>query len=656
MLTSSANLSPRGSFSEAAATSLKVFQAILLMIGLILLEQLGGWFERLSGSETMPIMPVAGLAFAGCVILGCRFAPPAVFAGLFLGTWMSTGLSSEATLRAVAVCVGAGAGALWFTRLWRGDPALLTMRDFFRFAVAGCLGCAGVITVILVAADPARSSAAQIWDHFQAQCLGVLVFGTFSVFVFRRQDLRPPDLRGAYEMLLYSSLLAWCIYFLLVNPMLGGKGFLLVTALCFLLVLLVSLRFGLRPLALFLVMFVFLIPAFVVMFPDRVHLAAVVARAEHTLHDPGLPALLGTLGCLLVGAFRDELKAVRIKFDLAMASAEMGVWEWSRPGWSFHTENWCRKFGLDTRRPVRSEEMLALVHPDDQPAFAERILALRREQAELWEHTYRLRDTSGKWCWVQSRAQMLQKTADDDVAVVAGITRDVTRERDAVQARIDVIENLAELRTLRSQLNPHFLFNSLNSVRALIGRDDPRARSMITALSNLLRELLAMRGDISHPLARELEIVDTYLEIESIRFGERLVYEIDADPAAAHRLIPGMMIQTLVENAVKHGISRLERGGRIVVRVRIDPDDDSLRLSVLNDGPLSAPSGGFGLENTRRRIALATENLGSLSLIELPGPKVEATVVVPARTEQPADPRSAATHPQTPSHENPAPR
>lgn len=647
MLTRSANFPPRGPFPDASATSLQVFRAILLMIGLILLEQLGGWFERLSGTETMPIVPVAGLAFAGCVILGWRFALPAIFAGLFLGTWMSTGLNSEATLRAGAVCAGAVAGSFWFSRFWQGDPDLLTMRDFFQFAVAGCIGCAGLITLILVLADPTGNTTAHVWDHFQALCLGILVFGTFSLFVFRRQDLRPPTLRGAYEMLLYSSLLAWCIYFLLISPTLGGKGFLLVTALCFLLVLLVSLRFGLRPLSLFLVMFVFLIPAFVVMFPDRVHLAAMVNRAEQTLYDPGLPALLGTLGCLLVGAFRDELKALRIKFDLAMASAEMCVWEWSRPGWSFHTVAWCRKFGLEPRRPIRPDVVLALVHPDDQPLFHERFLALRDEQTEPWEHTYRLRDTTGTWCWVQSRAQMLQKTADDDVAVVAGITRDVTRERDAIQARIDVIENLAELRTLRSQLNPHFLFNSLNSVRALIGRDDPRARSMITALSNLLRELLAIRGDISHPVSRELEIVDTYLQIESIRFGERLVYEIDADPAAGHRLIPGMMIQTLVENAVKHGISKLEPGGRIAVRVRIDPDDDSLRLSVLNDGPLTVPSGGFGLENTRRRISLATGNLGTLSLIELPGPKVEATVVLPMGAAKPPDLDSAPIHQPT---------
>jgi signal transduction histidine kinase len=618
---------------QVPGDGVRAFQAVLLMIGLWMLAQLGGWFGKISGELMPPILPAAGLAFAGCLILGVRWALPAVGLGVFFGTWMGVGDASFAGLQTVILAVGVGGGTWIFTKICGGDPGLSTLRDFFKFAISGALVVPGVMslaTLALRASGHLPPSVVRVQDAFEAQALGVLIFGTFSLFVFRRQDLRPPTLRGAYEMLFYSTVLAWCIYVMMTFSGLSEEKVLILVASSFLLTLLVAFRFGLRSLSLFLVMFVFFIPAFVAMFPERVHLAETIQVARQALRDPGLLALLGALGCLLLAAFRDELMILRVKFDLAMASAGMCVWEWSSPGWSFHTVDWCHQFGLEPHRTVKDSQLLGLLHPEDRNAFQEHFSEWVNGGDGVWEHTCRMRDKQERWVWVHSRARMLRKTADDDLAVAAGITRDVTSEREAVQARISAIENEAELKTLRSQLNPHFLFNSLNSVRALIGRDDPRARTMITSLSNLLRDLLSSRGASSHPLKRELEIVETYLQIESIRFGERLAYELDVDPAALSQLVPGMMVQTLVENAVKHGISKREQGGRVAVRVRIDPCDQSLHISVLNDGALGGPSGGFGVENTRRRLALATSGRGTLALLELPGPRVEATVIIPS--------------------------
>lgn len=246
-----------------------------------------------------------------------------------------------------------------------------------------------------------------------------------------------------------------------------------------------------------------------------------------------------------------------------------------------------------------------------------------------------MRDSEGRWLWIQLDAKPVRRTADDEIAAVAGVMRDITSEREAVQNRISAIETEAQLRTLRSQINPHFLFNALNSVRALIGRQDTKAKSMITSLGSLLREVLAGRDAKLQSVEKEIEIVRDYLEVEAIRFGDRLRYRIECPPDLLTQRVPGMLVLTLVENAVKHGVSRLEKGGSIEIIVAHAPDSGALVVFVVNDGPLligdndSKAYSGQGLENTRERILLATEGRGSFEIHEIPGPRVEAIVLLP---------------------------
>ena len=118
-----------------------------------------------------------------------------------------------------------------------------------------------------------------------------------------------------------------------------------------------------------------------------------------------------------------------------------------------------------------------------------------------------------------------------------------------------------ELKTLKSQLNPHFMFNALNSIRALIDLDPKNAQTAVTKLSNILRYSLKMERIETVSLGEEMQAVADYLALESVRFEERLKYTVDIDPKAVSFEIPPMMIQTLVENGIKHGISkRTERG------------------------------------------------------------------------------------------------
>jgi LytS/YehU family sensor histidine kinase len=173
----------------------------------------------------------------------------------------------------------------------------------------------------------------------------------------------------------------------------------------------------------------------------------------------------------------------------------------------------------------------------------------------------------------------------------------------------------AELRLLKSQLNPHFLFNALNGLRSLIADEPAQARVAVTQLARMLRYTLAAGDEDLVSLERELELVDDYLALESLRLADRLRIERDIAAEARTVRIPAMLLQTLVENAIKHGISVLKEGG--VLRVAARVERDRLVLEVTNPRLAeSAPgnSAGVGLRNSSERLRLMYGERASLRL------------------------------------------
>ena len=165
----------------------------------------------------------------------------------------------------------------------------------------------------------------------------------------------------------------------------------------------------------------------------------------------------------------------------------------------------------------------------------------------------------------------------------------------------------ARLNALRMQLDPHFLFNALNTISSHVERDPKLTRRMIEHLGDLLRMSLESKDRQEVPLAEELAFLDHYLEIQKIRFGDQLRIVMDIAPEVKYAAVPSMFIQPLVENAIRHGISRRASGGTIVVRAK--PLGERLEIRVLDDGmglPLGwklEESEGLGLSITRQRIA-----------------------------------------------------
>ena len=175
-----------------------------------------------------------------------------------------------------------------------------------------------------------------------------------------------------------------------------------------------------------------------------------------------------------------------------------------------------------------------------------------------------------------------------------------TEEREQLEARLA----RAQLQSLRLQLHPHFLFNTLNTVNALIGTDSHAAERVISGLSELLRMSLSSASEQEVSLAKELDLIAHYIEIQQIRFQDRLTVTFRIDPDARHALVPNLVLQPLVENAIRHGIAPRAAPGHVMVTAT--KREGRLELSVVDDGvgenPRADHRDGVGLGNTRARL------------------------------------------------------
>lgn len=206
------------------------------------------------------------------------------------------------------------------------------------------------------------------------------------------------------------------------------------------------------------------------------------------------------------------------------------------------------------------------------------------------------------------------------------------RERSAVQLETRLAQ--AQLDALRMQLRPHFLFNTLNSISVLMGEDVKAARRMLTRLSDLLRTSLENKGTHEVALREELEFLESYLEIEQTRFQDRLTVRMDVDPATLDARVPNLILQPLVENAIRHGIAPRARAGLIEVCAR--REIGMVQLQVRDNGngfaedSMQSPK-GIGLSNTRARLEQLYGADHRFELTDRDGGGLTVTIEIPFR-------------------------
>ncbi len=276
---------------------------------------------------------------------------------------------------------------------------------------------------------------------------------------------------------------------------------------------------------------------------------------------------------------------------LRYTAVELGFWLLMTPVMAW----WAEKFPLERPAVVKNVAVLLLLNVATELLYSSYRVKL---------HHFVYPDFALHSFWRQSQTYLI-----DNFVIVAwffwaivGVHQTIKAARKAQQREQELIK--AQLEMLKGQLQPHFLFNTLNSISWLMREDVEAADNMMTSLGELLRTTLSVSASEEVPLRRELNMLELYLAIERARFQDRLRVLVNADPETLDCNVPCLLLQPIVENAVRHGIARLDRPGSVEVRAACVGAE--LCISILDDGPgISTESTwteGIGLANTRARL------------------------------------------------------
>ena len=297
----------------------------------------------------------------------------------------------------------------------------------------------------------------------------------------------------------------------------------------------------------------------------------------------------------------------------------------------------CRRFPLTLRRWAST----LAVHLAGFVSFLVLYAGIRTLSASAFDRTT-LQPLPVSW---ETFASTMRSSAYEQLTmyvtlVIVGMALQyhrASREREVREAELKRQMAEFELQILKLQLHPHFLFNAMNGIAALISRDTKTARDMLVRLSDLLRAALSNSSANEVSLREELEFVKAYLEIEQMRLGKKLKVEMVLDQASLGARVPNMIIQPLVENAIEYGIARTRAGGTLGLETRCV--DDRLRIVIVNDGPAPAlgrepeRGAGIGLGNARSRLRRLYGDAFRLLLETRPGGGATLFLEMPLRLE-----------------------
>ncbi|MEI8058727.1 MAG: histidine kinase [Ferruginibacter sp.] len=299
---------------------------------------------------------------------------------------------------------------------------------------------------------------------------------------------------------------------------------------------------------------------------------------------------------------------------------------------SYSFENYIRHYKLDKAKKSESDAGLDKVTYYSSTPFKDSLSL--KAISDIRKNTGWYRDKKGSWKF-EDKTELIQ--IYQNILLVALwfliyiVYHYVEKNRKDQLDRL-ILETTVkelELKTIKSHINPHFIFNSLNSIRALVDENPERARKAITELSNILRSSMHAEKSETVTLQKELNIVEDYLALEHMRFEERLQVEMHIDPNTLDQPVPPMMLQTLVENSIKHGISKLVGGGK--VRIVAGFKENHLELSVQNTGQLSPNinGDGFGIKSTQDRLNLMYQGKATFAIRNMNDNMVESKVTMP---------------------------
>jgi two-component system LytT family sensor kinase len=337
-------------------------------------------------------------------------------------------------------------------------------------------------------------------------------------------------------------------------------------------------------------------------------------------------AMLGGLALSAPAVYHHENLALPFNAALGMAAGVLGRFVEKEEIWSFtpfidlSLYRWVRR---NLRQPRIDRQFLML------------FLIVAAEACRDWiAHAYphRLFALVASQFWVQA---LVCLCAPINVGIALKVWNTLRIEMKLDEQKRLLLE--ARLDALQRQINPHFLFNTLNSIASLVRVKPELAREMIVKLGNILRALLK-EHDSYVPLSEELKFTDDYLDIEVVRFGaDKLRVEKEIDPRTQGVLVPSILLQPLIENSIKHGLEPRLNGGTVTLRSRLE--GDRVRIEVADDGvgmgnrPASAlrrTGAGIGMKNVQERLEVLYGNQASFSVVSNPGRGTLVSIEIPA--------------------------
>lgn len=583
----------------------------------------------------------SGLAVGAVLCCGLRHLP-GLLLGLAAGAVVHAGMGDGALGVEGAGVLLEVAFALAVTRYARFDPSFAGLREIGLF-LGGVVVAAPVVALSVVfLLDRLGGGSLPGWGALALQTgshmAGIGTVAPVMILSRRWGPPRLPTLRGVIRALLQvlGPALLLANAFGPVHP--GGSLLALMLPLPLAAVLVVS--FGLaaavEAVLLMDLTLVALTARGLGFFGGQDDWSALLGLGSHmTL----LTAMTLTLG----GIKRQRQRAERVA-AAAMQEAGVALWIWiSGRGLILHDPEWAACFGVAAGVPATPEQIDAATHPEDRLSLRLWCASDEAPPAAGVEE-FRMKGSDGCWHWVTSRRLHAIPGFPPAEGTLYGVFQDLTEHKEMERVRLEATRQEAELRNLKLSIQPHFLFNSLNSLRSLIASRPAEAREFVTRLAAFLHTAVADAGEDLLPLARSLAVVETYLAIERTRFGDRLRVSEAIAPEARGAAFPPLILQTLVENALKYGVAKRPEGGEI--RIEATVSEGWLRVAVVNDGcivPAPAHALGTGLKSAERRVKLLFGEAASVRLREDATPRVTAEVVVPLRLV--ASPAASPTFP-----------
>ena len=574
-------------------------ECLLGGIGVFALCMFGQVFYKVAGTLAAPLWPSSGLALALLLLRGWRLFPSITF-----GTIAATVSFGDNPIFTIAGSLGNTLESLigWYlmTRLFDFSNQMQRVRDMMLLFLLGApvgplfssmICTAGLLIPGLIKPEGAPLSLLCFWT---GNVMGIIVFTPLFLTLFQRLPFvrRGVDLRRTTIWLTALGVIVTLGFW---NHSSAHTGLIPIAYLSFPMMvwLALSMRHGIT-------IAIALVTTMVTGFTTLDYGPLLRANPMATYGELSIFIALFSITCLIIMAVEEERALSSTKTRLAIKTAGLGQWEWSvEKGLIIHDHPFPPELGLESDAVNASQKFMQLLDPSDVhllPWSQQVKVAI----GETINAEVRLNDRGEVIVFLLSGS--VEKTdSKGRPTEFLGVLRNVTPERKATELRIAAARREAELRNLRSTLNPHFLFNSLNVLKSLIVEDASKAQHAVLSLAELLRSSLRATRHSLIPLRDELSVIRSFLDLQKMRYEGRLNAVLSIETGTEGIMVPPMLLQQLVENSIKHGVDTSISGGEIRVEVLLERD--YLLLITTNPGAYAeGPHDGLGLQSVREQL------------------------------------------------------